>query len=247
MNMITEKELLLINDIIKEIYTAKDMKKLGNQFLLLIRRIIPYKSAVFSILDGIYTVDENNYVSIEETGSAHEYNLKYAEKDFNNAILSFPKSTSYRDSDIVDENEKIKTEFYREWLLANDKKYMGGLVIKKGGKFTACFVLSRNDMNGPLSDRELFILELFIGHLENIIYDLLFQKEQKTCDLQDIKNYEQLSEREKEVIPYIVKGYSNRDLSEALCISESTAKKHVYSILTKLELSSRGELIRLIH
>ena len=115
--MLTEKEWLLINDIIKEIYAAKNLKQFGETFLLLIRKLIPFRSAAFTIIDNGFTVREQQYAGINlPASSIREYNEKYADQDYTNEILSFPKSTSYRDTDLINEEQKQKTTIYREWL-----------------------------------------------------------------------------------------------------------------------------------
>jgi NarL family two-component system response regulator LiaR len=52
-----------------------------------------------------------------------------------------------------------------------------------------------------------------------------------------------LSTREREVLACMVAGSSNADIAQQLVISLSTAKYHVSSILTKLNVSSRAEAI----
>ena len=50
-----------------------------------------------------------------------------------------------------------------------------------------------------------------------------------------------LSKREREVLPLIAKGYTNRHIADTLFISESTAGVHVSHILGKLGVESRTE------
>ena len=50
-----------------------------------------------------------------------------------------------------------------------------------------------------------------------------------------------LTEREREVLNWIAKGYTNRQIAHALFISYSTVKNHVSKVLSKLEVSSRVE------
>ena len=50
-----------------------------------------------------------------------------------------------------------------------------------------------------------------------------------------------LTEREREVLNWIVKGYTNRQIAHALYISYSTVKNHVSKVLSKLEVSNRVE------
>ncbi|UCH61424.1 MAG: response regulator transcription factor, partial [Anaerolineales bacterium] len=50
-----------------------------------------------------------------------------------------------------------------------------------------------------------------------------------------------LTKREMEVLRLLAEGLSNRELAEALTISEKTVKKHVSSILGKLNLADRTQ------
>jgi two-component system, NarL family, response regulator DevR len=50
-----------------------------------------------------------------------------------------------------------------------------------------------------------------------------------------------LSEREKEVLPFIAKGMTNKQIAAELVISELTVRNHISRILEKLGLSSRSE------
>jgi DNA-binding NarL/FixJ family response regulator len=54
---------------------------------------------------------------------------------------------------------------------------------------------------------------------------------------------ETLSRREKEALELVLEGYSNRELSRALSITENTVEKHVGSILRKFNMASRAALI----
>jgi NarL family two-component system response regulator LiaR len=52
---------------------------------------------------------------------------------------------------------------------------------------------------------------------------------------------DELTIREIEVLQLIAQGYSNREISELLTISEATARTHVSNILSKLNLCSRTQ------
>lgn len=53
----------------------------------------------------------------------------------------------------------------------------------------------------------------------------------------------ELTRREVQVLRLVAKGMTNRDVGEALCISENTVKNHVRNILEKLHLHSRVEAV----
>ena len=50
-----------------------------------------------------------------------------------------------------------------------------------------------------------------------------------------------LTPREREILVLVAHGKSNRDIADALVISERTARSHVSHVLTKLDLTSRTQ------
>lgn len=54
----------------------------------------------------------------------------------------------------------------------------------------------------------------------------------------------QLTNRESEVLALMIEGYSNAEIAFQLSISKFTIKNHVSSILSKLNVSSRTEAVR---
>jgi DNA-binding NarL/FixJ family response regulator len=55
---------------------------------------------------------------------------------------------------------------------------------------------------------------------------------------------DQLTQREREVLRYIARGYTYKEIAEALVISIKTVESHVSAVLRKLQLSTRHELTR---
>ncbi len=55
---------------------------------------------------------------------------------------------------------------------------------------------------------------------------------------------DQLTEREREVLQHIARGYTYREVGEQLFISIKTVETHVSSVLRKLQLSNRAELTK---
>lgn len=51
-----------------------------------------------------------------------------------------------------------------------------------------------------------------------------------------------LTHRELEVVQYVAKGFSNKEIAETLFISEKTVKNHITNILRKLDLRDRVQV-----
>ena len=60
-------------------------------------------------------------------------------------------------------------------------------------------------------------------------------------------NIDELSEREKEIVRLIGRGFKNKKISSQLCISETTVRHHLTSIYSKLGVSDRLELLVYAH
>jgi two-component system, NarL family, response regulator NreC len=56
--------------------------------------------------------------------------------------------------------------------------------------------------------------------------------------------YDTLSEREKEILGWIAKGYANREIAEHLIISVKTVETHKSNLMEKLGLKTRPELVK---
>jgi DNA-binding NarL/FixJ family response regulator len=53
-----------------------------------------------------------------------------------------------------------------------------------------------------------------------------------------------LTRRESEVLALVANGWSNREVGEALFISERTVARHLTNIFTKIDVTSRTQAVR---
>ena len=57
----------------------------------------------------------------------------------------------------------------------------------------------------------------------------------------DVSDYEELTERERQVLDLMATGRSNQEIADALVIEVGTVKNHVHNILSKLKVHSRRD------
>lgn len=96
---------------------------------------------------------------------------------------------------------------------------------------------------------------LCIIYLLHCILGIMCIKEKKEI-IQDEKreviqerniNLECLTNREKEIVDYIILGLSNKEIGEKLFISPNTVKNHIYNIYKKVNVKNKVELINLVN
>lgn len=78
------------------------------------------------------------------------------------------------------------------------------------------------------------------------LYDSFEQIREKLSALSPKEKEEEgeksLSQREKEIITYVVKGYTNKQIAEELCLSQHTVITHRRNIASKLQIHSSAGL-----
>jgi len=66
---------------------------------------------------------------------------------------------------------------------------------------------------------------------------------QHAADVARLKELNDLSEREHEVLTFLTQGYTNKQIANALTVSVNTIKKHVQNIFAKLNVDSRAAAV----
>lgn len=250
MAAIQEKDWNHINSILVEIYSMDDMKDIASKLLKLMRLLVNYSQAYFIVFDEDGEIDQK--VSAFE-GINRPKQLRYMEyfykMDYVNYICDFSKTKVFRDTDILEESVRQQTPFYKEYMKPQGIPYGGGLVLAKHGKILGILNFFRSEETGDVTDRELRILEIIKDHLINILASSMSNSGtidgSKSWSMKELEKY-QLSKREEDVLNCLMDGATNIEIAQDLCIAESTVKKHVYNIFTKLGVNSRMQLIQLV-
>ena len=84
---------------------------------------------------------------------------------------------------------------------------------------------------------------VFSPRLAGFVLDAFASTDSPVAQLAAIDSeLDQLTPREREVLRYIARGYTYRDIAAELTISVKTVESHVSSVLRKLQLSNRHQL-----
>lgn len=86
--------------------------------------------------------------------------------------------------------------------------------------------------------------EALLEGLQNAVRQHVKSRERLAADRAARERYAQLSEREKEVVGFIVEGLTNKEIGRALSLSPRTVETHRANLFAKLQADSLAQLIR---
>jgi len=143
----------------------------------------------------------------------------------------------------LEATRRIRREFPGARVLAltqyDDKEYVFP-VIEAG----ACGFISKTAASSELTSgiRSVYRGESF---LSPSVARLLVEDYQRGGDLRDRHDpYEQLTDREREVLKLLVEGYTTQEIADMLVISPKTVEGHKTSLMSKLDIHNRTDLVK---
>lgn len=250
MDNLKENDWNIINDILLEIYSMDDVKEIATKFLKLIKVLISYSQSYFLVFNENQEIDTVNsaFEGVSEENKNKYINYFYR-VDYVKNMFGFSKTVVFKDTDIMEDELREKTEFYQGFLGPQNIPYGEGILLVKEGKILGVVNLFRSKELGDFKEKDIRILEVLKNHLTNILYSTSQESSatdgRKSVSIKDIEHYN-LSKREKEIIDLMLQGDTNVEISEKLFISISTVKKHVYNIFTKMGINSRIQLMKMV-
>ena len=143
----------------------------------------------------------------------------------------------------LEATRRIRKEFPKARVLVltqyDDKGYV--LPVIAAG---ACGFISKAAASSELASgiRSAYRGESF---LSPSVAKFLIEDYQQVANLRDISDpYEQLTDRERDVLKLLVEGYSNQEIADMLAISPKTVDGHKTSLMAKLDIHNRVDLVK---
>ena len=168
-NTLKETEWLTINKVLLEMYDITDIDQFTERVLKTYRMLIPYTKGYFIVFNEAGGIESEKSSFIEmEPGVYEEYLDSYYEKDYMKYTFELSEHTiTYRDTDIMEESLRQKTEFYQGFLKPNHIPFGAGILLRRYGKPIGIVNFFRSELLGDFSDKDMFILEVLKGHLSH--------------------------------------------------------------------------------
>ena len=245
MRTLDTNDWIFLNSIIYKIYTMNNIDDMRTQFLEQMKMLIDYDSADFLLAspDG-----ENKLVSPVLFNCEEDMSIAYDEIDYSRGILYSGKTLIYRETDIIDDEKRIETDYYKKVYKTNNWHYSLQMVMARKKEFVGVITFYRTIGKDDFAYDDIFILDLLKDHLAYRLY-----QQKKSGDLVSEKLTVSaatgkfgLTRREETILRLLMEGRDNTTISELLVISENTLKKHILNIYRKLGIKNRVGLFKMI-
>jgi DNA-binding CsgD family transcriptional regulator len=160
-----------------------------------------------------------------------------------------PSATTHRISDLVSPAEFRATPLYNEYYRAIGVEHAMAVPIHVHRHELVSFVLNRSGRD--FSDRDRACLESIRPHLGNLFRMTRAIESARAAwgvpppqdSLEDVP----LTAREREVLQWLSRGKTDKDIAEILAISPRTVHKHLQRIYEKLGVETRTAAVSRLH
>lgn len=234
---------MTLNNIIYKIYATESETDMRQSLLDQLHMLINFDSADFYLAEEghggelvapvLYNCDVDN---------AREYELE----DEDRGILSGGRSLVYRETDIISEEKRPQTSYYRHVFLPNNWHYSLQMVLGHDKKLLGVVNLYRMIGKEDFQYEDIFMLDMIKEHLALRLEQEAQQKRGDKLTVQETAQEYELTKRETMILQCLMQGLCNDSISDQLDISVNTIKKHILNIYRKLGIRNRVQLFKMV-
>ncbi|QOX65117.1 helix-turn-helix transcriptional regulator [Anoxybacterium hadale] len=244
-----------INDIVSKISEIDDIKAMREKFLRELKLLIYFDLADFCLSDfragkAVSLIDPvviSRYSKNFEELFTFKYEKQFEQFDYTKWVFSNPDSIVFKESDIINNDARMKSAYYINYLKPMDLVNVAGMSLAHNGTQLGAVNLYRTEKRGDFTDKDLYILNQFLPHLTR---KLMVHYRESVKNLEKYKKTASfltleynLSKREIEILKLVCDGKNNKEISETLSIAVNTVKKHMGNILYKFQVENRFQLV----
>lgn len=164
-----------------------------------------------------------------------------------------PQTEVFRDSDLLPADYRENCKLYKEIYEPQGIYYALRAYLVYKGKLIGNISIFNTKKDGDFDGRSLQVLTMLAPHIALKLGTLLETEATKhglgyrNDPASQLMKRCGLTAREQEVVLYIVSGRDDLEIADALCISLSTLRKHIYNAYKKLDVNNRVQLCALVN
>ncbi len=245
--MLSVNDWMVINTITYKIMSVNDIDEMRMDIMNIVKKIIDFDSASFYLASSMSDSTLAHPLSINYSEEdMNEYLSTYQYEDYSIGLMSTGENITYKESDIIQEDLRIQSQYYKDVYIAQGWHYSLHLNLSYNEHFVGVLSLFRNKGEEDFDHDDIFICDMFKKHLAYRIACYLESEISHGPTIEQLAVTYDFSPRELSIAQFLVKGYSSSDIADTLDISENTVKKHTSNIYKKAGIGSQIQLIQML-
>ena len=249
MRSLETNDWMVINNIVYQINSIEDSVTMRKNFLTQMALILDFDSADFYIASKLnsHTLTEPVFYNYKPRADEN-YMDKYDSIDYSRGLMFGGKSKVYRESDIISEQKRVETEYYKKYFEPNNCHNTLNMILAHKNQFVGVVCFFRIKGKDDFGYEDSFVLDMIKEHLAFRLYQDLNKNsaEGEKLSISQCVDIYGLTKREESVLAELMNGLENNEISDKLCITNNTLKKHVLNIYRKLNIKNRVQLFKMV-
>ena len=236
---------LVLNSIISKIYTTNDFDEMRRQFLEQIKTVIDFDSADFYLASAkeIERLERPVYFNCDE-----DLSDIYESIDYSRGIMFSGRSMVYRETDLISDEKRVNTEYYRRVYRPNNWHYAMQMIFGRNKSFLGVVTLYRTIGKEDFTYEDVFLMDMLKDHMAYRLYQERTHQmtaQEKLTMTEAVRKYN-LTKREQTILGLLLQGMENAQICDQLSITVNTLKKHILNIYRKLGIRNRVQMFKLV-
>lgn len=245
--MLEVNDWILINAITYKIHAIDDLDKMRLAVMKQLKYLFDYDSASFYTVLSKNSNEIGNPVGINySVQDMNEYLQVFKEVDYSKGLMSTGKNITYRESDIINDDLRIQTEYYKKVYDTHNWHYSLHLNISYNEIFLGVMSFFREKGKDNFDYSSTFILDMIKDHLSLRLFKEIYSNSHDLLSLADCTAKYRLTSREQDIVSLLIDGMQDKEICDALFITSNTLKKHILNIYRKTGINKRVQLLKLV-
>ena len=173
MKTLETNDWIILNTIIYKVYTMEDFDEMRKELLEQLKLLVDFDSADFYLASA---GDEKKLDRPVMYNCDSNLSELYEQLDYSRGIMYSGKSIVYRETDIISDDMRVKTEYYQKVYKPNNWHYSLQMIMAKEKKFLGVVTMYRNIGKNDFSHDEVFLVDTLKDHMA---YRLWQQKQSR--------------------------------------------------------------------
>ncbi|MCI1955277.1 MAG: helix-turn-helix transcriptional regulator [Oscillospiraceae bacterium] len=243
MKQLNTSDWIVLNNIIYKIYTTEDFRAMRIGLLEQLKMVLDFDSADFFLSGG---GDKPGLVDPVTYNCDGVYPQMYDELDYSRGIMYSGKSIVYRETDIISDEKRMRTEYYKRVYSPNNWHFSLQVILAREKEFLGVITFYRSIGKDNFLYDDIFLMDLLKDHLSYRLYRERRNTFSKKLTVAQAAAQFELTKREETVLGLLMAGMDNAAVCKKLVISVNTLKKHILNIYRKLGIRSRIQMYQMI-